>query len=143
MEQLNFHARAIHGLADDDVRVTSRLYLPSKRLRGFRAGRVGPKDGDDWIGGNYTTALGFEAQLPNFLPEETKTDISAFLDTGNVWAVDYSDTIEDTNKIRSSIGIAANVFTVIGPLSFVLAQDITKSNTDETESFNFRIGTSF
>ena len=140
---VKFHARAIHGLNNEDVRVTSRLYLPSKRLRGFRAGRVGPKDGKDWVGGNYTTALGFEAQLPNFLPEETRTDISAFLDTGNVWSVDYSDTIDDTNKIRSSIGVAANVFTVIGPLSFVLAQDITKSNTDETESFNFRIGTSF
>jgi len=138
------HVRYMVCLADDDVRVTSRLYLPSKRLRGFRAGRVGPKDGEDWVGGNYTTALGFEAQLPNFLPEETRTDISAFLDTGNVWAVDYSDTLDDTNKIRSSIGVvAANVFTVIGPLSFVLAQDITKSNTDETESFNFRIGTSF
>ena len=70
-------------------------------------------------------------------------DISVFFDTGNVWSVDYSDTLDDTNKIRSSIGVAANVFTVIGPLSFVLAQDITKSNTDETESFNFRIGTSF
>ena len=72
------------------------MYLPSKRLRGFRAGRVGPKDGDDWIGGNYAAALGFEAQLPNFLPEETRTDVSLFLDTGNVWSVDYSDTIEDT-----------------------------------------------
>ena len=50
---------------------------------------------------------------------------------------------DNTNKIRSSIGIAANVFTVVGPLSFTLAQDLTKSNSDETESFNFRIGTSF
>jgi len=138
-----FYARSIHGLNDEDVRVTSRLYIPQRRLRGFKTSRVGPKDGDDWIGGNYITALGFEAQMPNLLPESSRTDISLFLDTGNVWSVDYSDSIDDTNKIRSSVGIAANVFTVVGPLSFILAQDLTKSNTDETESFNFRIGTSF
>jgi len=78
-----------------------------------------------------------------FLPEASRTEISAFLDTGNVWSVDYSDTLDDTNKIRSSIGVAANVYTVIGPLSFIYAQDLTKAGSDETEAFNFRIGTSF
>ena len=105
--------------------------------------RVGPKDGADWIGGNYTAGVSAEAQLPNLLPESYKTDISVFLDAGNVWAVDYSDSVDDTNTIRSSVGIGANIFTTIGPLSFVLAQAITKSSQDETERFNFRLGTSF
>ena len=72
-----------------------------------------------------------------------KTDINVFFDTANVWSVDYNSAIDDTNKIRSSVGLAANVFTQIGPLSFVLAQDLTKSTNDETETFNFRLGTSF
>ena len=38
--------------------------------------------------------------------------------------------------------MSANVFTTIGPLSFTVAQDITKASTDETETFNFRLGTS-
>lgn len=59
-----FYARSIHGLKGEDVRVTSRLFLPSRKLRGFKTVRVGPKDGDDWIGGNYATAVGVEAQLP-------------------------------------------------------------------------------
>ena len=101
--------------------------MPANRLRGFNTSRVGPKDGEDWIGGNYTTALGFEAQLPNLLPEATRTDVSAFLDTGNVWSVDYSDTLDDTNKIRSSIGVAANVYTVIGPLSFIYSTGFNES----------------
>ena len=138
-----FYARSIHGLNDEDVRLTSRLYLPQSRLRGFNTKRVGPKDGDDWIGGNYATAFGFEAQLPNLLPESTRTDISVFLDAGNVWSVDYSNTIDDTNEIRSAVGIAANMFTTVGPLSFVLAHDISKSTNDDTELFNFRLGTSF
>ena len=139
---LKFHSRAINGI-DDDVRLTSRLFLPTNRLRGFVRGKVGPKDGEDWIGGNYTSALSAEAQLPNLLPESYRTDFSIFLDTGNVWAVDYSDAIDETNEIRSAFGISANVFTTIGPLSFTVAQDITKSTNDETETFNFRLGTSF
>ena len=139
---LKFHARAINGI-DEDVRLTKRLFIPRSKLRGFNTYRVGPKDGDDWIGGNYTTALGAEAQLPNLLPESYNTDISLFLDTGNVWAVDYSDSIDESSTIRSSVGVAANVYTTIGPLSFILAQSLSKSSVDETERFNFRLGTSF
>ena len=136
------YMRSLHGV-DEDVRVTSRLFIPSKRLRGFDTRRVGPKDGTDWIGGNYTTAFGLEAQLPNLLPESTRTDFSAFLDTGNVWSVDYSDTLDDTNKLRTAIGISANVYTAVGPLSFTFAHALTKDTNDETEAFNFRLGTSF
>tara|TARA_B100001123_G_scaffold450932_1_gene625215 strand:+ start:1404 stop:3647 length:2244 start_codon:yes stop_codon:yes gene_type:complete len=139
---LKFYARAINGV-DEDVRLSNRLYIPRSRLRGFRAFSVGPKDGDDYIGGNYNTALSAEAQLPNLLPESYRTDFSLFLDSGNVWSVDYSDSVDDSNKLRSSFGVAANIFTTIGPMSFTLAQDITKASTDKTESFNFRLGTSF
>ena len=139
---LKFYGANITAI-EDDVRLNKRLHIPSRRLRGFETGRVGPKDGDDYIGGNYTTAFSAEAQLPNLLPESYRTDLSIFLDTGNVWKVDYNDSLDDASKIRSSIGISANVFTTIGPLSFTLAQDLTKATQDETESFNFRLGTAF
>ena len=61
----------------------------------------------------------------------------------NIWGVDFNESVDKSSKIRSSVGIAANVFTTIGPLSFVLAQSITKASLDETETFNFRLGTSF
>ena len=139
---IKFYGRAIHGI-DEDVRITNRLFLPAKKLRGFNTRRVGPKDGSDWVGGNYTTSLSFEAMLPNLLPESTRTDISLFVDNGNVWEVDYSNTVEDSNKIRSAFGVSANVFTAVGPLTFTLAQDISKNSTDEAQFFNFRLGTSF
>jgi len=138
---VKLHARAINGI-DDDVRLTERLYIPRTRLRGFNTYKVGPKDGSDYIGGNYTTALGFEAQLPNLLPESYRTDISFFLDTANVWGVDYTS-IDDSNTIRSAVGVSANMFTTIGPLSFTVAQSLSKDSNDETETFNFRLGTSF
>ena len=138
-----FLAQTITGVGNKDVRLTNRLFIPSTRLRGFETRRVGPKDGEDWVGGNYITSLGFEAQLPNLLPEATNTDLSAFIDTANVWSVDFSDSIDDSSKIRSAVGLNANVFTVLGPLNFILAKDITKASTDVTQTFNFRIGTSF
>ena len=136
-----FYGRAINGI-DDDVRLTERLYIPKSRLRGFNTYKTGPKDGEDYIGGNYIAAGGFEAQMPNLLPESYRTDFSLFLDSGNVWGVDYTS-IDESNEIRSSVGLAANIFTTIGPLSFTVAQDLTKGSNDETETFNFRLGTSF
>ena len=139
---LKFQLKTVHGV-DDDVRLSNRQYVSSRTLRGFVRGKVGPKDGDDWVGGNYITGLSAEAQLPNLLPESYKTDFGIYFDTANVWGVDYSDSVNDSNKLRSSIGIAANVFTPIGPLSWTLSQAITKAKTDVTETFNFNIGTSF
>ncbi len=138
---LKIYARTINGI-DSDVRLTNRLFIPRNRLRGFNTYKVGPRDGADYIGGNYITAVNVEAQLPNLLPESYRTDFSLFLDTANVWGVDYT-TIDETDKIRSSIGVSANVYTTIGPLTFTFAESISKSSNDETETFNFRIGTSF
>ena len=133
----------VNGLNDDDVRLSKRAGLSSKRLRGFERNKVGPVDGVDHIGGNYAAALNFEAALPNLLPENTNTDFGLFLDFGNVWGVDYDDSIDESNKIRSSTGIAMNWLSPIGPMSFVLAQDLAKADTDETESFSFNLGTTF
>ena len=77
------------------------------------------------------------------MPEGTKTDIGVFIDAANLWGVDYDESVAQSSSIRSSIGIAANVWTAIGPLSMTLAQPITKADTDTTETFNFRLGTSF
>ena len=139
---LKIYGRSLHGI-DDDVRLSERLFIPQRRLRGFDTSKVGPKDESDWIGGNFATAVGFEAKLPNLLPESLKTNVSAFIDTANLWGVDYSDSVNDSNKIRSSVGLAVDVWTMVGPLSFTAAKAITTYDQDETETFNFRLGTSF
>ena len=138
-----FYLSTINGLNDEDVRLSKRRYLGTKRLRGFEKGRVGPVDNKDHIGGNYAAALNFEANLPNLLPENSNTDVGVFLDFGNVWSVDYDDSLDDSNKIRSSTGVAASWISPLGPMTFVLAKDITKASTDKTETFNFNLGTSF
>ena len=134
---------AINGLQGEDVRLSKRTILPRSRLRGFKPGKIGPVDGTDYIGGNYATAVNFETNLPNLLPESSKTDVGLFLDFANIWGVDYDSTIDESNKIRSAVGVTTNWLSPIGPMSFVLAQDLSKADTDVTQSFTFNLGTSF
>ena len=70
-------------------------------------------------------------------------DVSLFLDFGNVWGVDYDSSIDDSNEIRSTTGLAASWLSPIGPMTFTLSQNLSKASTDETESFNFNLGTTF
>jgi len=134
---------AINGLNDEDVRLSKRKSLSTKRLRGFSKGKVGPVDGDDHIGGNYAAAVNFDVNLPKLLPDSSNTDVSFFLDFGNVWEVDYDDSLKDSNKLRSSTGVNASWISPLGPMTFTLATNLSKASTDKTESFNFNLGTSF
>ena len=139
---VKFYAATITAL-DEDVRLSKRINIPSKRLRGFEAGKIGPVDQGDFVGGNYASALNFEAQLPNLLPEATQTDVAAFLDLGNLWSVDYDSSAGSSSKLRSSLGITTQLYTPIGPVNFVLAQPLSKAESDKTQTFKFQIGTSF
>ena len=138
-----FYVSSVNGLNNEDVRLSKRIFLNSSRLRGFESGKVGPKDGADYIGGNYAAVTNFEINLPNLLPESTKTDVGLFLDFANLWHADYSDSIDNSNKIRSTVGLNTSWMSPVGPMSFVFSNNISKASTDITESFNFRLGTTF
>ncbi len=133
--------KSINSL-EDNVRVSKRVYVPGRRLRGFESGKIGPRDGTQYIGGNYATALNFNSTLPNLIFENESIDFNFFIDLANVWEVDYDNSL-DSNKIRSSTGLAVNWFTGIGPLTFSYALPISEAETDVTEKFRFQIGTSF
>ena len=139
----SFFTAASNSLSNDDARITKRIYIPQRKLRGFEPGKIGPKDGSDFIGGNYGTAINFTSTLPNFLTDVQNLDVSLFYDAANVWGVDYDSSIDENSKIRSSTGIALDWFTPIGPLTFSYAIPITKSSTDKLENVRFNIGTTF
>ena len=82
-------------------------------------------------------------QLPQLFPTLETLDFTYFIDAGNVWGMDYNSSFDDKSKIRSSTGLAMDMLTPIGPLSFSFAKPITKHKSDQTESFRFNIGTTF
>ena len=140
--KVSFFGKTITGLSDD-VRISKRLYIPSYRLRGFEKGKVGPVDNDDYIGGNHLTAINMSATLPNILAGLENLDVGIFYDAANIWGIDYNDSLDDKSTIRSSAGVALNLMTPIGPLSFSFANAITKASSDKTETFRFNLGTQF
>ena len=135
-------AKTITGLSDD-VRVSKRLNVPSYRLRGFQKGKIGPVQNDDYIGGNHITSVNLSATLPNLVQGLDNLDVGVFVDAANVWGVDYDSSLDDKSTVRSSVGIALNLMTPIGPLSFSFANALTKASTDKTETFRFNLGTQF
>ena len=139
----SFYAKSSFSLSNDDIKLTERNFLPSKRLRGFESGKVGPKDGGDFIGGNYVSSFNINSTIPQILESNQNIDFIAFLDAANVWGVDYSSSLNDSSKIRSSIGVGVDWLTTIGPLNFSLALPISKIDSDVTETFRFNLGTTF
>ena len=132
------------GLSDD-VRISERLGIPRKRLRGFKPGRIGPVDqGDDHVGGNYAAALSLTTNLPMIAPTLQNFEFNYFLDMGNVWGADYrSSNFDDSNYLRVSTGAGVEWWTPVGPLSLTFSHAIQKKSTDEYEGFQFNIGTTF
>ena len=140
--RISIQGRTVNSLNNEDVRVSKRLFIPSKKLRGFQVGKVGPIDSGDFIGGNHTAVLNASTTLPEFGANLETIDFQIFFDAANVWGVDYNSSL-DKSSIRSSAGISVDWFTIIGPLNFSFAQPLSKANTDKTETFRFNIGTTF
>ena len=140
--RLSIQGSAINAIGDEDVRVSKRLYIPSRKLRGFESGKIGPKDSGGYIGGNYTAVLNASTTLPEFGANLEKIDFQLFFDAANVWGVDYDSSL-DSSELRSSIGLGVDWYTIVGPLNFSIAQPISKADTDKTETVRFNIGTTF
>ncbi|WP_023648607.1 outer membrane protein assembly factor BamA [Candidatus Pelagibacter ubique] len=138
----SFGLSSATSLTNDDIKLSERLYVPQRKLRGFENGKIGPKDGTDFIGGNYYATMNFTSTLPQILPNAQNIEVVSFLDVVNLWGVD-NNSLDDGSKIRSSIGLGIDWFTPVGPLNFSLSHPISKSSTDLTERFRFNLGTTF
>ena len=91
---LVFFLKSANSLKDDDIKLSERLYIPSRRLRGFEYGKVGPKDGNDFIGGNYIATINFYHTYYLKLFEISQNiDFLFFFDAANIWGVDYDSSI--------------------------------------------------
>ena len=138
----SFFIKASKSINNKDIKLSERLNIPSNKLRGFEKGKIGPVDGNDFIGGNFVSAINLSSTIPQILENSQNIDVAVFFDAANVWGVDYDSSL-DNSKIRSSIGLGIDWFTLIGPLNFSFALPLSKEDTDKTESFRFNIGTSF
>jgi len=133
----------VTGLDNKDVKLSDRLYAGNLDLRGFESRGVGPVDSGDHIGGNNLAIISMRSTFPNPIPESLKANTFIFYDAGNVWGADYSDIISSNSKLRSSVGLAMDFISPLGPLSFAYSIPLSKSSTDKEQRFLFNIGSSF
>tara|TARA_B100000963_G_scaffold361310_1_gene396089 strand:- start:1437 stop:3671 length:2235 start_codon:yes stop_codon:yes gene_type:complete len=132
----------INSIGDEDIKLSDRKFLRQSKLRGFESYGVGPKDGSDHIGGNYSAYASLSSTIPNPIPDSWNAKSIIFLDAGNVWGVDFDESL-DSNKIRSSAGLSLEWVSPLGPLSITLSENISKADGDLEESFSFQIGSNF
>ncbi len=140
---LSISLSSANSITNKDVKLSERLFIPSRKLRGFESGKVGPKDGNDFIGGNYLAAFNAQTNVPKIFENAQNLDAVIFFDAASLWGVDYDSSLDDGGKLRSSIGVGIDWFTVVGPLNFTLTEVITKEEADIKETFRFNLGTTF
>jgi outer membrane protein insertion porin family len=133
---------SINSLNNKDVKLSDRQFSTNRELRGFESRGIGPKDGNDHIGGNYSAFASVSSTFPNYLPEKWNANSSIFYDTGNVWGVDFDSSL-DSDRIRSSIGVSLDWISPLGPLNFTLSETLSSANGDKEESFSFNLGSVF
>ena len=133
---------SINSLNNKDIKLSDRQFSTNRELRGFESRGIGPKDGNDHIGGNYSAFASVSSTFPNYLPEKWNANSSIFFDTGNVWGVDFDSSL-DSDRIRSSIGVSLDWISPLGPLNFTLSETMSSANGDKEESFSFNLGSVF
>jgi outer membrane protein insertion porin family len=114
-------------------------------VRGFKEGSIGKKTLDsnsgDWVtyGGDKMINFSVETFFPvPFMKQADNYRLSIFLDGGS----SFEGSI-NTSDIRYSTGIGALWMSPFGPLNVSLAVPLNDEYNDQTETFQFGMGSSF
>jgi outer membrane protein insertion porin family len=111
-------------------------------VRGFASNTLGVKDDGQSLGGNFLVTAGTELIFPiPFMKKPLRSfRFSGFVDVGNVY--DENENF-DAGLLRYSAGLSAIWISPFGPVSVSIAQPFNEQEDDETEIFQFAVGSSF
>src|ERR1700682_630384 len=152
------------------LRMLDPLQMGPNLVRGFAPNGIGPRDltfypytgSGDALGGTKYWGVSAELQMPFwFLPKEVGLKGAVYADAGSLW--DYQGPTswtatgevnsptcptcgmqyDDTNVIRTSVGVGLIWQSPFGPLRFDYAVPLTKRKYDIVQQFKFGGGTSF
>lgn len=117
--------------------INQRIYLGGIRsLRGFKSRTVSPKNewGDE-VGGTIAFANSVELSFP--LIDRIKLRGSVFFDYGMIG----NKNLDEIQRMSTGLGI--EWITPIGPLQLVFAKPLNDKKGDDTNTFEFNLGTRF
>ncbi|MET4279567.1 MULTISPECIES: outer membrane protein assembly factor BamA [unclassified Bradyrhizobium] len=152
------------------LRMLDQFQMGPNLIRGFAPNGIGPRDltfypytgSGDSLGGTKYWGVSAELQMPFwFLPKEVGLKGAAYADAGSLW--DYKGPTswtatgevnsptcptcamqyDDSNIIRTSVGVGLIWQSPFGPLRFDYAVPLSKGKYDIVQQFRFGGGTSF
>ena len=134
----------VNGYNGEYAPLSSNFKLGGKKLRGFKQGKIGPRTGNSFTGGQYYYVTSLETNI-DFDIDAFDITSTLFLDAGSVWGLEnpaYSS-IDDDHEMRSSIGVNFNWDSAIGPINIIYANILESETTDTTDNLYFDIGYNF
>jgi outer membrane protein insertion porin family len=139
--QLSGRAGYAHGYDDKPLPFYKNFFLGGiGSVRGYETASIGPKDENgDALGGNVLAVGNVEYYFPfPGLQKDQSVRLSVFVDVGALG----EDTL-DSDGMRSSVGLALAWFSPVGPLKLSYGYALNKKEGDETQPFQFSLGTTF
>ncbi len=134
----------INGYNDKYSPLSSNFQLGGKKLRGFKSGKIGPKLGNSYTGGQYFYLTSLETNIDLNIDAFDITT-TAFIDIGSIWGLENPayGLIDDKHEARSSIGVNFNWDSAIGPINIIYANILKSNKNDTTDNLYFDIGYNF
>jgi outer membrane protein insertion porin family len=160
----------LNSIGNSQLRMLDQFQMGPNLVRGFAPNGIGPRDltfypytgTGDALGGTKYWGVSAELQMPFwFLPKEVGLKGAVYADAGSLW--DYQGPTswaatgevnsptcptcgmqyDDSQVIRSSVGVGLIWQSPFGPLRFDYAIPLTKGKYDVVQEFKFGGGTSF
>ncbi len=131
---------------DGDVDKIENMYVLGEN--GKLASNVFARN-DDPFGGNVLVEFGAEVLFPlPFLKDQRTVQSAFFIDAGNVYntscgASQLNCYDLDLARMSVSAGIGVTWISGFGPMTFSIAKALEKQEYDDTEVFQFSLGTAF
>jgi len=170
---IHVQAGALTKIGNNDIRMLDHFQMGPNLVRGFAPSGIGPRDltffpytgSGDALGGTKYWGASAELQMPFwFLPKEVGLKGAVYADAGSLF--DYQGptswvqtgeinglvngnpckcamVYDNSNVIRTSVGVGLIWASPFGPLRFDYAVPITKGTFDRVQQFKFGGGTSF
>ena len=163
----------LNQLGSTQLRMLDQFQMGPNLVRGFAPNGIGPRDltfypytgSGDALGGTKYWGASAELQMPFwFLPKEVGLKGAVYADAGSLWGYQGPTTwaatgeingyvnghycncgmvYNDSNIVRTSVGVGLIWASPFGPLRFDYAIPITKGKYDVVQQFRFGGGTSF
>lgn len=133
----------------DSLHVFDQFTFGGRQVRGFKNDGIGPRVGEDAIGGTTYFNASAEVTMPMpAVPEDFGLRAALFADAGTLYGNDVpvssGTTVNGTDSsLRASVGAGISWASPFGALRFDYAVPVAKEDYDEEQRFRFSMANQF